>query len=107
MAKPLTKSTPPLPKAETAAPAEPSSPVVTTTPIPAPAEVQADPMASVSTAIAAVDRLYRDAGEVSEALSAHIRVVSGDPVLHARLHRMQTLLGGLRHELKTALLSNA
>ena len=78
-----------------------SAPEVEPEPEPAPepvaAPVSRDPKANVANALIALGRIYNDAGDVSDALSTHLRNVAGEPELHGFLHRMQTLLGEFRN----------
>ncbi len=77
----------------------PKKKTVTATP-PAPAAaVRADLKASIAATRAAIKQLAKDAGETSELLAILLRAVTGNPVLHGQLHRMQTALGDLRHGL--------
>ena len=75
-----------------------AAPIVATAAPPAPIPAPA-PKTTVTDTRAAIKQLAKDAGETSELLAILLRTVTGDPVLHGQLHRMQTALGDLRHGL--------
>jgi len=58
------------------------------------------PEETIGAALIRIGMLYEDAGVVSRALSKHIRTAAGEPELHTYLHRMQVVLGDMRHQIE-------
>jgi hypothetical protein len=91
-----------MPKAPKRATPKAPPAVIPLPPAPVPAQVRADLKSSIAATRAALERIVRDAGDVSAALTLHIRANVGNPPLHAGLHKIQMAIGELRHGLRSA-----